>query len=201
MKRRNHIRAGSVRVPGMGVLACLAAALVAAGALRSQPPSSGPSPATRAEGRGPHHGGASGDTDWLSGTVNQRFATVARQLRGFDVAMIEVGYRYGELFWAGRDANWEFAAYQVEKIRTSVRNAVQRRPARGKSAGVLEGALPDVEAAIRAKDGALFARAFGLLTLSCNACHKAERLPFITVAPPSIRHSVVSGPACAPTTR
>lgn len=198
---RSCVRGRPVPVRIIGVLACLAVALAVAGALRSQSPPTASSTATSAEGRGHHGGSARGEAGWLSGTVDQRFATVARQLRGFDVAMIEVGYRYGELWWAGRDANWEFAAYQVEKIRASVRDAVQRRPARGKSAEVLEGALPDVEAAIRAKDGIKFARAFDLLTQSCNACHRAERVAFVTVAPPSIRHSVVSSGASATNTR
>lgn len=72
------------------------------GAVRSQAPSPGASPG--------------GEAGWLSqGSVEERFAVVASQLRGFDVAMVEVGYRYGELYWAGRDGNWEFAAYQIEK--------------------------------------------------------------------------------------
>jgi hypothetical protein len=125
----------------------------------------------------------------LSGTADQRFARVARQLRGFDVAMVETGYRYGELYWAGQDRNWEYAKYQVEKIRTAVKNGVERRPKRGRSAQMLESALPGIEEAIAAKDSALFAERFNVLTAVCNACHRTEQVPFVHVVPPTLRAS------------
>jgi hypothetical protein len=130
-----------------------------------------------------------GEAWLLSGTSDERFARIARQLRGFDVAMVETGYRYGELYWAGQDRNWDYAKYQVEKIRTAVKNGVERRPKRGQSAQVLEGALPGVEEAIAAKDATLFAERFSVLTATCNACHQAERVPFVHVRPPSVRSS------------
>jgi hypothetical protein len=42
-------------------------------------------------------GGSSGDR-WLRGSVDERFAQVAKHLRGFDMAMVETGHRYGELY-------------------------------------------------------------------------------------------------------
>lgn len=130
----------------------------------------------------------------LAGSTDDRFVRVARQLRGFDVAMAETGYRYGELYWAGQDRNWDYAKYQVEKIRTAVKNGVERRPKRGPSAQMLEDALQGVESAIGAKDAALFAERFEGLTGTCNACHVAERVPFVRVWPPSVRVSPV-GPS------
>lgn len=187
MKGRKRDRVAVLPRWGRGALLA-AVALCAVGAVRSQAPSPGAS--------------RSGEAGWLArGSVEERFAVVASQLRGFDVAMVEVGYRYGELYWAGRDGNWEFSAYQIEKIRTAMRNAIQRRPARGASAQVLEGVIPGVEAALRARDRGQFTRSFDALTQSCNACHKAERVGFITVAPPSIRHSVVSSGPSTPSTR
>jgi hypothetical protein len=127
------------------------------------------------------------DEAWLlTGTSDERFARIARQLRGFDVAMVETGYRYGELYWAGQNRNWDYAKYQVEKIRTAVKNGVERRPKRGPSAQVLEGALPGLEEAITAKDPTLFAERFNVLTATCNACHQAERVPFVHIRPPSV---------------
>jgi hypothetical protein len=40
---------------------------------------------------------ASGEGGWLAGTVDDKFDTVAKQLRRFDMAMVETGYRYSEL--------------------------------------------------------------------------------------------------------
>jgi hypothetical protein len=128
----------------------------------------------------------------LAGTDEERFARVARQLRGFDVAMAEVGYRYGELYWAGQDQNWDYAKYQLEKIRTAVKNGVERRPKRGPSAQMLEGALAGVEEAVTARDPSTFADRFTGLTAICNACHQAERVPFVRVQPPSVRTSPAS---------
>ncbi len=50
------------------------------------------------------------DATWLSADAEERRLQLERQLRGFDVAMMEVGHRYIDLYWAGRDANWETAA-------------------------------------------------------------------------------------------
>lgn len=133
----------------------------------------------------------------LEGTNDERFIRVAQHLRGFDVAMAETGYRYTELYWAGQDRNWDYAKYQVEKIRTAVRNGVERRPGRAQSAQMLEGALPGVEEAITARDPALFTERFTALTATCNACHQVERVPFVHVRPPSIRMSPV-GPLPVP---
>jgi hypothetical protein len=116
---------------------------------------------------------------------------VAKQLRGFDVAMVETGHRYTELYWAGRDGNFEYAAYQVEKIRTAVENGVERRPKRATSAKMLEAGLLGMEEAIKARDQALFAKNFETLTVICNACHQAERVPFVTVTIPTQRLSPV----------
>jgi len=127
----------------------------------------------------------------LSGTADERFARVAKHLRGFDVAMVETGYRYTELYWAGQDRNWDYAKYQIGKIRTAVGNGVERRPRRAASAQMLEGALRGVEEAVAAKDPALFTERFTALTATCNTCHQVERVPFVHVQAPSARMSPV----------
>lgn len=127
------------------------------------------------------------DTAWLSGSVDERFARVAKHLRGLDVAMVETGYRYGELYWAGEDGNWAYAEYQLRKIQTAIANGVERRPRRAQSARMLDGAVQQVSAAIKAHDGAAFTPAFAALTNACNACHQAENVAFITVRVPTDR--------------
>jgi len=132
---------------------------------------------------------------WLKGSTDERFGAVERQMRGFDVAMIEVGYRYMELYWAGEDKNWDFAKYQVEKIRLATQNALERRPKRAASAAMFDGPLKDVEDAIAKKDVTAFKQRFNSLTSTCNACHAAENLAFIKVGPPRDRaHSPVKSP-------
>jgi hypothetical protein len=116
-----------------------------------------------------------------------------KHLRGFDVALVETGYRYGELYWAGKDENWEYATYQLEKIETAVANGTERRPKRAASARMLEGALAPVKNAIGRRDAAGFDAAFTTLTATCNACHVAERVPFVHVELPRVRLSPVVG--------
>ena len=127
----------------------------------------------------------------LAGSQDERFVRVARHLRGFDMAMVETGYRYAELYWAGRDRNWGYAEYQLAKIETAITNGVERRPARAPSAQMLDGAILTVRQAIAAEDGVAMDAALEQLTATCNACHQVERVPFIHVAPPTVRLSPV----------
>jgi cytochrome c556 len=135
----------------------------------------------------------------LEGSQGNRFVRIAKHLRGFDVAMVETGYRYGELHWAGRDRNWGYAEYQLGKIETAVSNGLERRPARADSARMLDGAVTTVRDAIAAQDGPAMDAALEGLTETCNACHEAERVPFIRVAPPNARLSPVD-PGAHPST-
>jgi hypothetical protein len=138
-----------------------------------------------------------GDAAWLGGTADERFALVAKHLRGLDVTMVEVGHRYQELYWAGHDRNWDYARYQAGKIRLAVANGVERRPKRAASAEMLEGALVLVETSIERQDDALFDQAFEGLTETCNACHRKELVPFMTVVRPEQRLSPVRFDAAA----
>jgi hypothetical protein len=131
-------------------------------------------------------------TAWLSGGDDEKFDRVGRQMRGFDLAMMEVGYRYTELHWAGQDKNWDYAKYQCEKIQHVIELAMERRTNRAPSAQwFLTNAIPPMKAAIEAKDATTFARQLPLFTAACDTCHAMEKMPFITVQPPERRLSPV----------
>jgi hypothetical protein len=149
---------------------------------------------TNEEAKAPLAAPPGADT-WLRGSVDERFAQVSKHLRGFDVAMVETGYRYGELYWAGRDGNWDYALYQLGKIETAVANGVERRPKRAASARLLEEPVRAMKAVLEARDAAGFEPAFATLTATCNACHAAEQVAFIHVAAPTIRVSPVAAAA------
>jgi len=135
---------------------------------------------------------ASGEGGWLAGTVDEKFETVAKQLRGFDMAMVETGYRYSELHWAARDRNWGYAAYQAQKIRTAIESGLQRRPKRAASAQTfLTIGLPAVEDAITRRDGARLDERLESLRATCNTCHAAEKVEFVHIAEPSVRITTV----------
>jgi hypothetical protein len=135
---------------------------------------------------------ASGEGGWLQGTADEKFEVIARQLRGFDVAMVETGYRYQQLYWAGEDQNWGYADYHLKKIQTAIQHGLERRPKRAKSAETfLTIVMPALNDAIVQQDQARFRERFGALTSTCNSCHVAEQVPFIHIDLPKVR----SGPA------
>ncbi len=133
-----------------------------------------------------------GAEGWLKGDETQKLETVAKHLRGFDMAMVETGYRYQELYWSGKDENWEYAAYQAEKIRTAIENGLERRPKRAVSAkDFLNVALPQMDSAIARRDTLHFRQAFDALTANCMACHALEKVSFVMVKTPVNRQSPV----------
>ena len=163
----------------ISVIVCLAFTLDVAVAAETPAPTNGIPPKPPA-------------TTWLSGSDEQRFDRVARQMRGFDMAMMEVGYRYTELHWAGQDRNWDYAKYQCEKIQHVIELAMERRTNRAPSAQwFLTNAIPPMKAAIEAKDSARFEKQLPFFTAACNTCHAMEKMPFITVRAPERRLSPV----------
>jgi hypothetical protein len=135
---------------------------------------------------------ALGFNGWLTGNTNEKITTLSNHLRGFDMAMVETGYRYNELYWAGMEANWEYADYQVEKIKLAIQNGFDRRPLRAESGKhFITVSLPEMKNAISEKDSAQFFRSFQMLTNSCNACHQLEKVGFFVVKEPETRQSPI----------
>ena len=129
---------------------------------------------------------------WIKGTEQEKLETIENQFRGFDMAMVETGYRYQELYWAGQDENWEYADYQIEKIRKAIENGLKRRPKRAKSAEhFLNVALPEMEKALEKRDTVVFNYNFQMLTNSCISCHAMEKVPHFTVKKPLYRQSPI----------
>lgn len=130
--------------------------------------------------------------DWIKGTELEKIKTIEKQFRGFDNAMVETGYRYQELYWAGQDENWEYADYQLEKIKIAIENGLERRPKRAKSAEhFLNYVLPEMQKSIQSKDTVIFNKGFQTLTINCNSCHAMEKVPFFNVQTPTIRQSPI----------
>lgn len=130
--------------------------------------------------------------NWIRGTETEQIKTIEKQFRGFDNAMVETGYRYQELYWAGQDQNWEYADYQLEKIKIAIVNGLERRPKRAKSAEhFLNYVLPEMKKSVESKDTAVFNEGFQTLTINCNSCHAMEKVPFFSVQIPTDRQSPI----------
>src|SRR5688572_333197 len=95
--------------------------------------------------------------EWLKGTAEEKFNQIEKQLRGLDKTMAEVGYRFTELYFAGKEHNWDYAKYQAEKMDLAIRLGLERRPKRAQSAQFfLADEIPVVLKAIESKDDETF---------------------------------------------
>lgn len=130
---------------------------------------------------------------WIQEKDPEKFKLIENQFRGFDVSMVEIGYRYQELYWAGKENNWEYAKYQTEKIELSIKNALIRRPKRKNSSKYfLDNVLAEIKKIINKKDSKKFEISFNNLTNGCNTCHLQEKVPFFKINKPKHNLSIVS---------
>lgn len=130
--------------------------------------------------------------EWLKGTEQEKINAIEKQFRGFDNAMVETGYRYQELYWAGQDQNWEYANYQLGKIKLAIENGLTRRPKRAESSEFfLSDIIPEMQKAIVSKDTLVFNQDFNKLTTNCNNCHAKEKVSYFTVKTPTVRQSPI----------
>ena len=131
---------------------------------------------------------------WLPSGPEARWDAVAGHLRGLDVAMVEIGYRYGELYWGGLDQNWSYAGYQVRKIQLALQNALERRPKRRASTeATFLPVLNEMAEVVQERDATRFGETFERMTTACNACHAAEAVPSFHVILPTVRYSPIRG--------
>jgi hypothetical protein len=131
---------------------------------------------------------------WLAGATQEKWKTLDEHFGGFHHTMVEVGYRFSELYWAGEDENWDYAEYQAEEMEEALELGIARRPNRGESAEMFFPALKRVESSIEARNLADFRVAFQGLTNACNTCHQAEDKGFLHVGAPSVRLSSIIKP-------
>ncbi|MBI3550189.1 MAG: hypothetical protein HY078_14215 [Elusimicrobia bacterium] len=139
-----------------------------------------PSPAT-----GPEH-------DWLKGTVNEKLKQLRLHTGGFPRAMAEVGYRYTELYFAGKEGNWPVAERHAKMIDEVVRQGIERRPHRAASARYfLEEDFPAFREVLKRKNPAEVEAAFAKLRMACNRCHIREKETTYVVKMPEKRLSPI----------
>jgi hypothetical protein len=104
-------------------------------------------------------------------------------------AMMDVGYHFGNLWFAGRSKNWPLAQFYLNETRSHLRWAVRIIPVRRIPGGEIDlrglmealdsGGLADIAKSIGAKDDAAFAGAYRRTLEGCYGCHKASDKPFL----------------------
>ena len=130
-------------------------------------------------------------SDWLieTNTTQEKFKKIQKQLRGFDLAMVEVGYRFNSFYFALKDKNYPLANYQFDKIKKAIDNGTVRRPKRKHNSQImfLDTQYKKMKEAIDSNKSKLIWQEFNNTKVSCNACHVAENVPFIKVINPQYR--------------
>ena len=94
--------------------------------------------------------------------------------------------RHFKLWYAGKAKNWRLANYELEQIKESFHDAMIFYPGLP-VADMTTMAKPaaQIDAAIKSRDSAKFAGAFGELTTACNSCHQSQGYGFIVVKVPT----------------
>ena len=130
-------------------------------------------------------------SNWLLETKSseQKFKSIQNQLRGFDLAMVEVGYRFNSFYFAIKDKNYDLAHYQWDKIKKTIENGIQRRPKRKENSKTmfLDTQYKSMKEALDQKNEKHIWQEYAKTKQICNACHAAERVPFIEVVDPKYR--------------
>ncbi len=128
---------------------------------------------------------------WLKGDKKYLIETIEEQFGGFSATMMEVSYRFEELYWAGLDENWEYADHQLEHIEEAIEAGIVRRPERKLNAELfLKADHSKMQTIIDNKDSEGFMDAIETYKNACVACHMREEVSFIPVNLPKIRKGV-----------
>jgi hypothetical protein len=94
--------------------------------------------------------------------------------------------RHIKLWLAGKAANWELAAFELDRLKASlVEAAMLYSGIPVSNVTTLANPLGDVAGAIEAKDARGFARAYGELTAACNGCHQSMGRSFLVIRTPT----------------
>jgi hypothetical protein len=100
--------------------------------------------------------------------------------------MTTVQWRHIKLWFAGKRENWDLASYELRQIKASLEEAVVFY--RGIPVELVDATVDPIrgiDAAIKAKDGARFAKSYSALNDACNACHVGTGRSFIVIQTPT----------------
>jgi hypothetical protein len=100
--------------------------------------------------------------------------------------MTTVQWRHIKLWFAGKRQNWDLASYELRRIRASLEEAVVfYRGVPVELVAATVDPIRGIDAAIKAKDGAGFAKGYSALNDACNACHVGIGRSFIVIQTPT----------------
>src|SRR5258708_2518755 len=98
--------------------------------------------------------------------------------------------RHTKLWFAGHEANWALAEYEIKELRAALANVAKSRPIfRERSVAenvemFMGGAFRGIDDAIKARDAGKFAEAYATVNAGCNACHTALNQSQVVIRTP-----------------
>jgi hypothetical protein len=107
-----------------------------------------------------------------------------------DLMTMAVQPRHAKVGLAGQDRNWAYLTYESSELRNAFARIARTIPTYRQTkladlfASAITPAIDDLDAAIKAKDGARFDAAYANLTQSCNACHAAMDHAVVAIKAP-----------------
>lgn len=98
--------------------------------------------------------------------------------------------RHTKLGLAGQARNWTYLAYEWGELDETFDLVEEQVPTFNKTAmkdllAMIKGPMADLDAAIKARDGAKFEAAYAALTDGCNNCHRTTEHAMIVIQKPS----------------
>jgi hypothetical protein len=94
--------------------------------------------------------------------------------------------RHIKLWFAGKAANWDLAAYELRQLKAGLLEAaVLYEGIPVSNVTTMTAPAQSIADAIDAKSGERFVKAAGELTDGCNACHKSMGRAFVVVQAPT----------------
>ncbi len=105
---------------------------------------------------------------------------------GLGDIMQAIQWRHIKLSYAGKLGNWGLAGYELSQMLESIGNAARLYESIPiEKIEMVDQPLIALSEAIKAKSGPRFTRAFADLTETCNSCHAAAQVGFITIQVPT----------------
>jgi hypothetical protein len=129
----------------------------------------------------------------LSASVMFAAAQPARESYepGLGEFMTATQLRHAKLWFAGKQNNWDLAAYEIDEIKEGLEDAARLHPrfdgvpVADMIKTIIDPRIAELEKAVRAKSSAKFVVAFDELTSGCNSCHAGANKPFIRIQRPT----------------
>jgi hypothetical protein len=113
---------------------------------------------------------------------------------GLGEIMGVIEQHHAKLYYAGTNANWPLAAYELNEIQESFEDAMSLYPSPFKNVttalpqiipAMTKSTIAGVQQAIQRHNGKSFVDSYQALSKSCSSCHAAENHPFIKIQTPA----------------